>query len=63
LGVGLLLARAVGLSTANWVEVVFVSVELAAMLLVGVPDSMWGYLHHVAGGVPHFDEPKREHTA
>lgn len=63
LGVGLLLARAVGLSTANWVEVVFVSVELAAMLLVGVPDSIWGYLHHVAGGVPHFDELKREHTA
>ena len=51
LGVGLLLALAVGLSTANWVEVVFVSVELAAMLLVGVPDSLWGYLHHVAGGV------------
>lgn len=51
LGIGLLLALAVGLSTANWVEVVFVSVELAAMLLVGVPDSLWGYLHHVAGGV------------
>jgi hypothetical protein len=50
LGVGLLLALAVGLSTANWVEVVFVSVELAAMLLVGVPESIWGYLHHVAGG-------------
>jgi hypothetical protein len=52
LGVGLLLTRAVGLSVANWVEVVFVSVELAAMLLVGVPDSIWGYLHHVAGGIP-----------
>lgn len=52
LGIGLLLAMAVGLSTANWVEVVFVSVELAAMLLVGVPDSLWGYLHHVAGGAP-----------
>ena len=52
LGVGLLLALAVGLSVANWVEVVFVSVELAAMLLLGVPDSVWGYLHHVAGGVP-----------
>jgi hypothetical protein len=25
---------------------------LAAMLLIGVPDSFWGYLHHVAGGVP-----------
>jgi len=55
LGIGLLLALAVGLSTANWVEVVFVSVELAAMLLVGVPDSLWGYLHHVAGGVA--DDP------
>ena len=50
----LLLALAVGLSVANWVEVVFVSVELAAMLLLGVPDSVWGYLHHVAGGVPDF---------
>jgi hypothetical protein len=46
------LTRSVGLSVANWVEVVFVSVELAAMLLVGVPDSIWGYLHHVAGGIP-----------
>ncbi|HEY2068699.1 MAG TPA: CHASE2 domain-containing protein [Rhizomicrobium sp.] len=63
LGVGLLLALAVGLSTANWVEVVFVSVELAAMLLVGVPDSIWGYVHHVAGGVPHSDDLKKEHTA
>ncbi|HSM94452.1 MAG TPA: CHASE2 domain-containing protein [Rhizomicrobium sp.] len=51
LGMGLVLALVMGLSTANWVEVVFVSVELAAMLLVGVPDSLWGYLHHVAGGV------------
>jgi hypothetical protein len=32
------------------VELVFVSVELAAMLLVGLPDAIWGYLHHVAGG-------------
>ena len=37
-----------GLSVANWVEVVFVSVALAAMLLVGLPDAIWGYLHHVA---------------
>ena len=50
LAVGLVLTRAAGLSVANWVEVVFVSVELAAMLLVGLPDSIWGYLHHVAGG-------------
>jgi hypothetical protein len=52
LGVGLLLTQAAGLSVANWVEVVFVSVELAAMLLVGVPDSIWAYLHHVAVGAP-----------
>ncbi len=48
LAAGLLLARAVGLSVANWVDVVFVSVALAAMLLVGLPDAIWGYLHHVA---------------
>lgn len=52
LGVGLLLTRSAGLSVANWVEVVFVSVELAALVLVGFPDSIWGYLHHVAGGNP-----------
>jgi hypothetical protein len=56
LGAGLLLARAVGLSVANWVEVVFVSVALAAMLLVGLPDAIWGYLHHVALGVPQPNE-------
>jgi len=55
LGVGLVLTRAAGLSVANWVEVVFVSVELAAMLLVGVPDSIWGYLHHVVGGMPQLE--------
>jgi hypothetical protein len=52
LGIGLALTRSAGLSVANWVEVVFVSAELAAMLLVGLPDSIWGYLHHVAGGLP-----------
>ncbi len=60
LGMGLLLALAVGLSTANWVEVVFVSVELAAMLVIGLPDSIWGYLHHVAGGVPQVGDLKEE---
>jgi len=49
LGIGLLLTLAAGLSVANWVEVVFVSAELAALLLVGAPDSFWGYLRHVAG--------------
>ncbi len=52
LGIGLVLARSAGLSVANWAEDVFISVELAAMLLIGVPDSFWGYLHHVAGGRP-----------
>jgi hypothetical protein len=61
LSIGLLLALWVGLSVANWVEVVFISVELAAMLLIGVPDSFWGYLHHVAGGVP--DGETSEETA
>jgi CHASE2 domain-containing sensor protein len=61
LAIGLILAKWMGLSVANWVEVVFVSVELAAMLLIGVPDSFWGYLHHVAGGRP--DEPTEEATA
>ncbi len=50
LAVGLLLALSVGLSVANWVEDVFVSAELGVMLLIGLPDSFWGYLHHVAGG-------------
>ena len=27
----------------------FISVELAAMTLIGLPDSFWGYLHHIAG--------------
>ncbi|HEY1630312.1 MAG TPA: CHASE2 domain-containing protein [Rhizomicrobium sp.] len=56
LGVGFLLTKASGLSVANWVEVVFVSVELAAMLLVGAPGSLWGYLHHVAVGAPPTEE-------
>lgn len=51
LAAGLALTLAVGLSVANWVEVVFVSVELAAMLLIGVPDAIWGYLHHVFAGI------------
>jgi hypothetical protein len=56
LAAGLLLARAAGLSVANWVEVVFVSVALAAMLLVGLPDAIWGYVHHVARGLPQQSE-------
>ena len=38
--------------------VVGVTAELAAMLLVGLPDSIWGYLHHVAGGTPHIEAGK-----
>jgi CHASE2 domain-containing sensor protein len=56
LGAGLLLTLAVGLSVANWVEVVFVSVELAALLLIGLPDEMWGYLTHVFRGAPEATE-------
>jgi hypothetical protein len=51
LGVGLALTILAGLSVANWVEVVVVSVELAALLLVGIPGAVWGYLHHVAVGI------------
>jgi CHASE2 domain-containing sensor protein len=63
LGMGLLLALLVGLSTANWVDIVFVAVELAALLLLGVTESIWGYVHHVVGGKPQFDEIKAEDTA
>ena len=52
LGAGLGLTMALGLSVANWIEVVFVSLVLAAMLLVNFPDAVWGYIHHVAGGKP-----------
>ncbi len=52
LGAGLALTMALGLSVANWIEVVFVSLVLAAMLLVNFPDAVWGYIHHVAGGRP-----------
>ena len=63
LGAGLALTLASGLSVANWVEVVFVSMELAAMLLVGLPDAIWGYVHHIAGGTPQFEDVTEEHTA
>jgi hypothetical protein len=59
LGAGLALMLWLGLSVANWVEVVFVSIELAAMLLVSVPDAIWGYLHHVFGGKPDFPEEQQ----
>jgi hypothetical protein len=63
LAAGLLLTRAAGLSVANWVEVVFVSAELAALLLVDAPDAFWGYLHHVAGGEPEFVGGADENSA
>ncbi|HEV2563263.1 MAG TPA: CHASE2 domain-containing protein [Rhizomicrobium sp.] len=62
LGAGLALTLFAGLSVANWVEVVFVSVELAAMLLVGLPDAVWGYLHHVVRGLPELDNPQEENS-
>lgn len=63
LGAGLALTLAAGISVANWVEVIFVSAELAAMLMVGVPDAIWGYLHHVAGGIAVPAKAHREHSA
>jgi CHASE2 domain-containing sensor protein len=60
LAAGLALTLAADLSVANWVEVVFVSVELAAMLLIGLPDTMWGYVHHIAGGIPQFEDAEEE---
>ena len=63
LAAGLALMLSAGLSVANWVEVVFVSMELGAMLMVGVPDAIWGYLHHVAGGIAEPAEPQGEHPA
>ncbi len=57
LGIGLLLTLTLGLSVANWVEVVFVTLVIGGMLLFSVPDAIWGYLHHVAVGVPKEDNP------
>jgi CHASE2 domain-containing sensor protein len=60
LSVGLALTIVAGLSVANWVEVVFVSVELAALLLVGLPGAVWGYLHHVAVGIRNLEVVQEE---
>jgi hypothetical protein len=60
LTVGLALTVVAGLSVANWVEVVFVSVELAALLLVGMPGAVWGYLHHVAVGIRNLEVVQEE---
>jgi hypothetical protein len=60
LAVGLALTVLAGLSVANWVEVVFVSVELAALLLVGLPGAVWGYLHHVAVGIRNLEIVQEE---
>ena len=53
---GLVLTLTLGLSVANWVEVVFVSLVIGGMLLFSIPDAIWGYLHHVATGAPR-EEP------
>ena len=63
LAVGLALTVVAGLSVANWVEVVFVSVELAALLLVGLPGAVWGYLHHVAVGIRNLEIVQEEQGA
>jgi hypothetical protein len=56
LAAGLVLTLTLGLSVANWVEVVFVSLVIGGMLLFSIPDAIWGYLHHVATGAPR-EEP------
>ena len=63
LAVGLALTVWAGLSVANWVEVVFVSVELAALLLVGAPGAVWAYLHHVAVGIRQLEIVQEEQGA
>jgi len=63
LAVGLALTVWAGLSVANWVEVVFVSVELAALLLVGLPGAVWSYLHHVAVGIRNLEIVQEEQGA
>ena len=54
--IGLVLMLTLGLSVANWVEVVFVSLVIGGMLLFSIPDAIWGYVHHVATGAPR-EEP------
>jgi hypothetical protein len=63
LAVGLVLTIWAGLSVANWVQVVFVSVELAALLLMGLPGAVWGYLHHVAVGIRNLEIVQEEQGA
>jgi hypothetical protein len=63
LAVGLALTVWAGLSVANWVELVFVSVELAALLLVGLPGAVWSYLHHVAVGIRNLEIVQEEQGA
>ncbi|MBI3677324.1 MAG: CHASE2 domain-containing protein [Proteobacteria bacterium] len=62
LGAGLVLTLAAGLSVANWVEVVFVAVELAAMLLFRVPDTIWGYIRHVIGEIELLENNPQEES-
>jgi hypothetical protein len=62
LGAGLVLTLAAGLSVANWVEVVFVAVELAAMLLFRVPDTIWGYIRHVVGEIEMLESQTQEES-
>ncbi|HLY06292.1 MAG TPA: CHASE2 domain-containing protein [Rhizomicrobium sp.] len=63
LAVGLALTVWAGLSVANWVQVVFVSVEFAALLLVGLPGAVWAYLHHVAVGIRQLEVVQKEQGA
>lgn len=56
-GVGLMVLFQV--SVGSWVGIVFVAAELAAIILIGLPEKLWGYARHVMSGVPH-SEPQRE---
>jgi len=60
LAVGLALTMWAGLSVANWVQLVFVAAELAALLLVGFPGAVWAYCHYVAVGIRRLESVQEE---
>jgi CHASE2 domain-containing sensor protein len=63
LAIGLALTVWAGLSVANWVQLVFVSAEFAALLLVGLPGAVWAYLHHVAFEIHQLEAVQEEQGA
>lgn len=48
--VGLALMTFFQVSVESWVGIVFVAAELAAVLLLGLPELLWGYARHVISG-------------